>query len=365
MEKIRGIYTHERPHLDEIVAIWLLRNFGENAFPGVSEDLISGPSAICYLTGGGQLPDGKTSAQYEEEGILLIGTGGGRFDEHPAGGDGRKKEHCAATLVAEALGLSDEPSFEKILQMTVNNDLKGSTDPFGIGYIVKVMLEQDPEHPARAIQWVFDALDAKYEEQRRLHHETSVEFHNVADVHRIPGPFGREITVAIIPSDNPQMSRFARSKHGGEAAIVIQKRSSGNVAIMNNQKFGIKMTELVRMIRIAEQRCKKITAQLDWRALEGEGRVEGAEEWWFQEKTGAILNGSQTASDVPPTQLTLKEIMEMVVIAMNPRRFESQRSVRCNAGFCDSSPRNSCPWYGYGLYRCRAIRGKQYAETRK
>ena len=35
------IVTHERPHLDEIVAIWLLRRFGETRFPGISQAKVS------------------------------------------------------------------------------------------------------------------------------------------------------------------------------------------------------------------------------------------------------------------------------------------------------------------------------------
>ena len=37
----KSILTHERPHLDEIVAIWFLRKFGEQRFPGISKAAIT------------------------------------------------------------------------------------------------------------------------------------------------------------------------------------------------------------------------------------------------------------------------------------------------------------------------------------
>lgn len=359
MKKIEKVLTHERPHLDEIVAIWLLYRFGEKMFPGVSES--AHPDAIQYFKTGGQLPNGKTSADYENEGLLLIGVGGGRFDEHPSESGERKKEQCAATLVAEALGLSNKPEFEKILKMTSDNDLKGSADPFGIAYIAKSMHDQGVD-PSAVLRWVFFALDVKCAEQRKFHYETYLEFSVAASIKKISGPFGSDISIAVIKSDNSQMSNFARSKYGGEVSIVLQRRSTGNVAITNNQKFGIKMTDLIRIIRVAERKSKGITTPMDWKSLEAEGRVEGAEEWWYQEKTGAILNGSPTASDVPPTRLSNKEIVELIKISMNPQGFESRHLIHCLAGRCNSSKKNPCLFYGLGLFRCRTIRAKQYAE---
>jgi len=362
MKKIEKVFTHERPHLDEMVAIWLLYRFGEKIFPGVSES--AHPDLIQYLKTGGQLPDGRTTADYENEGMLLIGVGGGRFDEHPSEGSGRKKDQCSATLIAEALGLSNKPEFEKILKMTSDNDLKGSADPFGIAYIAKSMHDQEVD-PAAVLRWVFFALDVKCAEQRKFHYETRLEFSVSASIKKISGPFGSEISIAVVKSDNSQMSNFARSKYGGEVSIVLQRRSTKNVAITNNQKFGIKMTDLVRMIRVAERKSKGIITPMDWKLLEAEGRVEGAEEWWYQEKTGAILNGSPTATDVSPTKLTNKELVELIKIAMNPKSFEPKRLIHCLAGKCNSSKKNPCPWFDYGLLRCRATRAKQYAEKSK
>ena len=64
------IVTHSRPHLDEIAAIWILRKFGEQTFPGIST------AQLIFWETGGQTPDGRSSQEYDNEGYLLLGVGG-------------------------------------------------------------------------------------------------------------------------------------------------------------------------------------------------------------------------------------------------------------------------------------------------
>jgi len=358
MSVIKKIYTHLNPHLDEIVAIWLLNRFGEKVFPGISE--ITNPYKIQYLSGN-RFP--KSSEEYEAEGMLLIGTGGGRFDEHPSEDGKRKEDKCAATLVADALGLSSDPAFDQILRSTANNDLKGAGEPMGMAHIAKVRLERG-DHPGKVMEWVFEGLDAMYENQKTFHHETAVSFANIAEVKTVPGPKG-EIKVAIVRSDNPQMSTYARSLVGGGAAIVLQLKSTGHIAVMNNQKLGLKTTDLIRMIRVGERQKNNVTTPVDWKTLEAEGNnVEGAEVWWYQLGTGAILNGSPSVPNIAPTKLTVEEIFEMVKIAMDLNYFEPSRSANCLKGKCTSSQKNPCPLYNLGLTRCRVIRAKNYEERK-
>jgi hypothetical protein len=76
MQSFHTIVTHVRPHLDEILAILFLRRFGESRFPGVS-------TAKLVLWDAGPLtPDRRPASDYANEGYVLIGVGGSRFDEH-------------------------------------------------------------------------------------------------------------------------------------------------------------------------------------------------------------------------------------------------------------------------------------------
>lgn len=350
--RFHTILTHVNPHADEHAAIWLLWKFGEAKFPGIST------AVVKYIATGGKLPSGKTSAIYEQEGVLLVGVGGGRFDEHPSAGGGRKKEDCACSLVAKELGVEDDPALEAILKAITNNDLKGSASPLDIAHLAKMYHEQHPDDPKRVMRWVHEGLEVRYQYDLRMATEARAEFERNAVTHPVPGPFGKDIRVVCIASDDPQVAAYARKTAGAD--VVIVKKSSGHGTILVDQKSGIKMTDVWRMVRVAERAKNGITAPVERKALEGEGRIPGAEAWWCQPGTQAMLNGSASASDVAPTKLSIDEMFALVEIAMNPNAFEPQRAGKCLSGVCNSSKRNPCPWYGYGLFRCRSVRSRMY-----
>ena len=342
------IITHKRPHLDEISAIWLLRKFGDSKFPGVSI------AKIEYWSGG-NAPDGRNAEEYEKDGILLLGVGGGRFDEHPNADEGRKKDECAFTLVAKSLEVYDDLALERIIKFVTNNDLRGSIQPFDLAGIIRSYQEQNSDNQEAITQWISFGLDVAYEKQR-LFVATEKEFKQAAKIEEIPGPNGKTLKMVTIVSDNEQMAQFARSEQGCKAAIVIQKNTAGNVAILTSQKFGLALFDVARMIRLAEQLRKGKIVTADWKTLSSEGKIDGAEEWFFHHKLQALLNGSLTAPDTPPTKIPLDVIGETVRVGLNPDSFEPERAEDCKSGICTSTPSNSCPWYAWGLVRCRAIR---------
>lgn len=348
--KFDTIVTHERTHLDEYLAIFLLRKFGEEKFPGISE------AKVIFWNSGGQTPDARTANDYEKEHALLVGIGGGRFDEHPTTDGDRKEGECAATLVAKALGIADDPSLEKILKFAVNNDLKAAAHPFDLAYIAKVMHQQYPNNPEIVMEWVMAGLEAKYHEQASFFNETKKEFDRIAEIEVIQGPRGKSIKMTTVVSDDEQMSKFARSVYGGNIAVVIQKKSSDNVQIYTNRQYGLTLYDVAQMLRLAEQEAKGKIVTKEWKALASEGKVEGAEEWFFFQAGQILLNGSLTATGVPPTKLSLEKIREIVRIGVNPNAFEARFSDRCKKGICASTRKDECPWYKFGLHRCREIR---------
>lgn len=355
MATFHTIVTHENPHLDEILGIWLLRKFGEKVFPGISS------AKIEFWGTGGQSPDGRSAKEYEREGVLLIGVGGGRFDEHPAVNGERKKEECAATLIAKDLGLRDEPTFEKILNFAVNSDLKAAgSHPFDIASIAKVFYQQTSD-PQEVIEWVMKGIEVKYQEQLQFFELTRKEFEDKAEIEEIQGP-GRMLRMVSIVSNNVLMNKFARSIHGVNADIIVQKQSSGNVQIFTNAKSGLVLYDIAQMLRLTEQELKKDIRTKDWKLLSVEGKVEGAEEWFFQVQGQMLLNGSLTATNVPATKIPFERIKEIVRLGVNPQRFEPRNAEHCELSVCMSTMKNSCPWYKFGLKRCRQIRFKMKAH---
>ncbi len=114
------ILTHESPDLDAIMSVLLMRKFGEEKFPGVSTAKIDFASA-------GKLPDGKSPAELEEEGILCLDIGGGRFDTHPVANqvDKNKRERSASDLVGEELGLIYDENWAPLIEYARLQDTQG------------------------------------------------------------------------------------------------------------------------------------------------------------------------------------------------------------------------------------------------
>ena len=120
MTPIHTILTHESPDLDAIMSVMLMRKFGEDKFPGVAE-------AKLMFASAGKLPEGKSPAELEAEGILALDIGGGRFDTHPVGNtvDSSKRERSATDLIAEELGLIYDETWAPLVEYTRLQDTQG------------------------------------------------------------------------------------------------------------------------------------------------------------------------------------------------------------------------------------------------
>jgi hypothetical protein len=302
-EEIRFLVVHEFPHFDEILGIWLLHKFGEKKYPGVKK------AKIVFSGTGGELPPGLRASDYEQAGFLYIGTGGGKFDEHAKFGKAAKEGECAASLIAKDLKVEEEPGLEKILKFAEISDLGGS-QPFDLSNIIKVLYRQYQDQPEKVISWAFMAIEAFYEDQARFLNETQKEFRKaqIEIIETSKGP----LKMAVIVSDDEQVNKFARSELGGNCALVIQKRNSGNVQIFTNKRKGISLREVVIMLRRSEQEKKGQVLETSPSVLGSGGKIEAVPEWFYHQTGEMLLNGSLTAKKVPPTKIPLAEIKEIV-----------------------------------------------------
>lgn len=321
--------THDNPHLDELVAQWLVERFSGEAF----------------------------LQKYVATEVLTVGIGGGPFDEHPANGNGRREGECAATLIAKALGIDEDPALEGILKFVKRQDLKGGLQPFDLVDIIRAM--SNTKRPLTDIQvWIFTALDAKYQQQLQFLTVTKEEFMRTAQIEQVVVGT-RTLTLVTVRSDDEQMAKLARSHYGANADVVILQNSSGQTQIFANKKSGLGgcFNDIIRMLRLEEQKARgDVIGTTNWPALEAEGKVERADEWYYLPEGQMVLNGSKTAPNVPPTKLSLERIQEIVRVGINPGAFKPARAGRCQKGFCSSSREAPCSWYQWGLYRCRGLR---------
>jgi len=119
---VKALLTHTHPDLDAILSIHLMRKHAGDQFPGVE-------SAKLMFTSANTLPGGKTADQLEQEGILTVDTGGGRFDTHPVKGleNKEKWDTCASMLVAEELKVAENVEYRFLLPYTLNHDARGQS----------------------------------------------------------------------------------------------------------------------------------------------------------------------------------------------------------------------------------------------
>ncbi|HTP57023.1 MAG TPA: hypothetical protein VMJ72_01950 [Candidatus Paceibacterota bacterium] len=129
MTNVAFIATHYEPHPDEALAIWMAVRFGEKMFPGVTEAYRKGQVLFCDA--GRELP---IKLPCKRKNIMEIGIGGGEFDEHR---DGQTGDECAATLMADRLGLRGDPALEKMLDWALRNDQDAEGTAFDWSDIMK------------------------------------------------------------------------------------------------------------------------------------------------------------------------------------------------------------------------------------
>ncbi len=334
----KKIVTHEKPHLDEISAIWLLRKFGGKLYPGVE-------TASIEFEGNNN--DRSAGQKTKEEGVLYVGVGGGEFDEHPSNGQGPKPGTCAALEVAKKLGVVQDPALKQLLDYVTLVDTKGTANPLDLATLIKNLHEQFPNKPLEVIAWAIVGLEAKYAEQQEFWGRAKKEFEEKAESETIVTGQGSKILLVAIESDCTQVGRYAMHKGAG---IVIQRNSSGLVQVRTKKGLGLNLIETIAILRIEEQRAKGQVVVTDPKQLRSDGAVPGVEEWYFQKVAQAALNGSLTATGVPRTKLTLEQIKRAVRLGINGRLLPQHcaTSLKCLG--------STCSWHPYKLFRCQEVR---------
>jgi hypothetical protein len=353
--------THKRPHWDDIMAIWECDKWGEKKLP----DFRNAP--IIFWANGGETPDGRSPDEWKKKGYLLIGVGGSRFDGHGVLANNsdteRKDGECAASLMAKFLEIDQDPALVPILEFVTRNDLEGGTQPFDLVRALRAMYAQYPDDPQGVINWAMKTLNALYEEQHRFLTITAAEYKKKRTLESIPLCNGKRVNLVTIVSDDSQMSKFARSKLGDGAAVVIQWNSKGNCSITPAKRFRLDLSDVAAIIRVEQQLAthRKIVTS-DFLALHSEGKIEGAQIWYYQKSGEMLLNGSLTATEVTPTDLKRDLVVRAVKLGLDRDRFDRDRHPQCRAGKCTSTEQDICPLFNFGLDRCQQVRSLEQSE---
>ena len=320
---ISKIILYPRPHVDNIAALFLLREFGLAAFPGIET------AALEFWP---VVPPGKTPDEYEAEGVLFVDLGGGRFDHHHDEHQPNVAKTTAAQLVAEHLGLADQPVLKRLLEFVRRDDVEGrgiiSKDPldraFGLPAIIMNLNRNYPKNPEFVVDLVTRIFQSWYAEEYRrkvLMPQEWAELQANGRAQKIHIPTSvRPLTVVAIESDSPTMVGFLRAVGDVQADIVIQRMSSGHTNIVTKQDRDRTMAKLnigplVSAVRSAEAAKKGLALPADV-DLAKPGRIEGLEEWYFDTAANTLQNGGAASQGISPTHLSISELVELLPMAL-------------------------------------------------
>jgi len=339
MPHITEVRTHHRPHLDEVVALWLLRQFGQEQFPGVDT------ASVTFDGNGGKLADGVTEAELLDQGILLLGIGRGTFDEHAASEAPEKQGHCCATLMARYLEVEKDPAVKRILDSVLKADAKGGKDVLHLATLVGDMWDDGCQFD-KVWEFVCEILERKLRAQDNFQAAGQAWLARDGHVCEIDSSDGKKLRVAFTRSE--QESGFARWKEGGNCDIAINRdpvTACVTIFARSNDRF----PDLVAAVRACEaSRAKESIPR--WGELRYE-ELQGAAGRWFYPhsfKPAALFNGSTAHPDVTPTALTNEEILGCIKIALGSHLFKECDGTTCTKG--------RCPWYSFDLARCHKVR---------
>jgi hypothetical protein len=272
------------------------------------------------------------------------------------------------SLVADRLGIADDPILQPLLSYVLSVD----EDPVDGLFLMATTIKDLYDHlqdQGEVVGRTIDNIEAHLKKQERLHVAAPIDFEE-ATKEMIPGPGGKMLMLVYGSPKDRNFSKYARRQG---ADIVVQRTASGNVQIFTDHRVrewlpngrfkvigwnrnDLYLDDVVRMLRVEEQDCRGERKTFEFKDLALPGNAPGAENWHFHHNRQMILNGSLTATDVPPTLIPFETVIEIVKAGVNPAVFHADRAAQCAQGNCTSRRDRQCSWYDFGLPRCREVR---------
>lgn len=301
-----------RTQPDTLVAIFILKKFGEQKFPGIKEAVVDFWQVV---------PQGETPETLEKKGILLIDLGGGTFDHHNT-----PEKTTASELIAKFLEVYEDPALAKLLEYARRDDFFGkgtiSTDPidraFGLSALIASLNKSLVKNPGRVVEIIMPLLIAHYNEENRRTKELPEEFSAIvnrgeAETFEVKQR-DKKLKVVNLLSESGSMAGFLRSQNGGRFDVVAQWLPSGHVNILTRPTKRVDLRSLAALLRIEE--ATQAGKNLEWEArdLARTGRIKEIPEWYYDPATNSIQNGGLNPKEISPTKIpkdNFKKILEL------------------------------------------------------
>jgi hypothetical protein len=312
LKPISKIAIFPKIQADTAVAVYLLKAFGTQKFPGIDNAPIKFWAAP---------PQDKTPTEHEADGTLLVDLGG-MFDHHIENERLGKRQECVSTLIASHLGIGEHPALKKLFAWAKRDDLEGkgtiSRDSldraFGLSGIIMNLNREYYDDPQAILDLVLPIIDAHVQEEIRRTILIPQEWEAMlesGDAELFSLKQGSaDLKVAVINSDNIALPGFLRAAK--QIDVVVQQRSSGHTNIITKQLRNIDLRPTIEAIRLAEANTLGIKLENTKKELQNSGRINEIKNWFYDDAGNTIQNGGVNPEGITPTQLSKKEIVEIV-----------------------------------------------------
>lgn len=319
-QKYQKIILPTRPQPDTLVAIFILKKFGESRFPGIKEAEIGFWQTV---------PEGETEESLDRKGILLMDLGGGRFDHHA-----KKSQTTASDLVSEYLGVASEPSLAKLLEYARRDDFFGkgtvSDDPldraFGLSALIANLNKSLVKNPSKVVEVIMPIIIAHYNEEVRRTVELPKEFEDKlksgqAEVFEVKQR-KKKLKAVIVGSESGSLAGYLRSQQGGKFDIVAQWLPSGHVNILTRPTKRIDLRSLAALLRVSEAESFGESLEMNVRDLARFGRLREIPEWYYDPATNSIQNGGLLPKDISPTKIPKEKLRKIIELGISEEMWD-------------------------------------------
>lgn len=359
---VKKVVLHNKPDIDAISAYWLAR-MHPNVFRGIEiapiefwsqsspQDLRPDEDRIC-------------------DGVVCFDVGEGLFDHHP---HGRVPNKCAMDLVADYLGISDNPIVKPILDYVRKIDLTGKNtarraqkegasketiqeinalEDFSLASLMADLVpEEGANFDRRMIDTICRIFTSRFNRNKRFFSEIKDEFTKKAKIQTVNAN-GKRYRLAIIESALREVGSFSRANEGGRCHLCINRNpNTGNVFI-SGRISSAQFTEIAKVLRVEELKKRDVKDEYTLSSLT-DSAFPLCSVWYLPKDSKGnvfiVLNGGDKAPEVSSTVLTLCEIAQCVKLGLDESTLdESCPKVNCTG--------KTCPMYKFGLTRCLNIR---------
>jgi 2'-5' RNA ligase len=309
---------------DTIVAIFLLKKFGKDKYPGIEKAEIEIQNT---------LPKKETLESLFKKGIFPVDIGGGKFDHH-------FKNKTVSELIAKDLKKSNDPALAKLLTFVKRDDKYGmgtiskdSIDKaFGLSGLISNLNKVLSSNPNKVLNAILPVIHAHYIEERRRHKDLPEEFERKikekkAEIFTVKQK-RKKLKIVAIESDNPSIVGWLRSSIGERTDAVLQKSSSGHVNIITRPLKRVDLRLVVGLLRQEEIEVKRRKISFSPLEIMKPGRLPEIPEWYYDLATNSILNGGVNPKVTPSTGIPFKKIKEILKEGLSEIPFRKKRTIR-------------------------------------